>query len=92
MATFTTVKVSTETRDRLKIRAEEGNFPSIDAYLEDLIAREDRAKKIAEFRDVMSRVTPEEWADYMAEVASMDGSLSDGLDPKENWDDEWADK
>ncbi len=85
MATFTTVKVSTETRDRLKKRADEGHFSSIDAYLDDLIRREDRAKRLAEFRDVMSRVTPEEWSDYMSEVSAWDATLMDGLDPDEKW-------
>jgi hypothetical protein len=92
MATFTTVKVTAETRDRLKRRADEGHFSSIDAYLDDLIRREDRAKKLADFRDVMSRVTPEEWADYMREVSVWDATLTDGLDPSENWEDEWEEE
>lgn len=86
MATFTTVKVSTETRDRLKRRAEEGNYSSIDVFLNELIDERERAERLAEFREVMSRVTPEEWADYMAEVSVWDSTLMDGLDPDEKWD------
>lgn len=86
MATFTTVKVSTETRDRLKRRADEGHYPSIDVMLNELIDERERAEQIAEFRAVMARVTPEEWADYMAEVSVWDSTLMDGLDPDEKWD------
>lgn len=86
MATFTTVKVSTETRDRLKRRADEGNYSSIDVMLNELIDERERAEQIAEFRAVMARVTPEEWADYMAEVSVWDSTLMDGLDPDEKWD------
>ena len=92
MATFTTVKVTAETRDRLKRRADEGNYSSIDVMLNELIDERERAEQIAEFRAVMARVTPAEWADYMAEVSTMDASLSDGLDPNENWEDEWEDE
>lgn len=86
MATFTTVKVSTETRDRLKRRADDGNYSSIDVMLNELIDERERAEQIAEFRAVMARVTPEEWADYMAEVSVWDSTLMDGLDPDEKWD------
>jgi hypothetical protein len=92
MATFTTVKVTAETRDRLKHRADEGKYSSIDVLLNELLDERERAEQIAEFRAVMARVTPEEWADYMVEVSTMDASLSDGLDPNENWEDEWQEE
>ncbi len=86
MATFTTVKVTAETRDRLKHRADEGNYSSIDVLLNELLDERERAEQIAEFRAVMARVTPAEWADYMAEVSIWDSTLMDGLDLDEKWD------
>jgi len=85
MATFTTVKVSTETRDRLNQRADRLGFASIDAFVNELMDSNERAEKIAEFRAVMARVTPEEWADYLTEVSTMDATLTDGLED-EDWD------
>ena len=85
----TTIKVTMATRNRLKARTEKSGSPSLDSYLNALVDAAERIEKLAEFRAVMARVTPDEWASYMSEVSTMDASLTDGLSPAENWDDDW---
>lgn len=58
--TVTTIKVSTELRDRLKEQARAENS-TIGAYLEKLLERELRAHRFEQLREAMSKTTPEEW-------------------------------
>jgi len=75
----TTIKVSPEVRDRLNALASESGSTAgsvVEELLEAYIWRQkmDLAKK------QMRAASPEVWNEYLAEIASLDGSLSDGLE------------
>lgn len=65
--TMTTIKVSTELRDRLKERARAENS-TMSSYLEKLLERELRALRFEEVRAAMAETTPEEWQSYREET------------------------
>ena len=74
----TTIKVSTELRDRInEIAAEQGLTAGslIEKVLDDYLWRQKVELAIHQMRSM----TPEEKAEYMAEFESMDASLADGL-------------
>lgn len=79
----TTIKVPTELRDRLAELARRE-----DTTLAGAIARSLDAAETAEFwarvASTMS-VRPR----VAADAGQLDGTLSDGLDPAESWDDVW---
>ncbi len=64
---MTTIKVSTELRDRLKERARAENS-TMSSYLEKLLERELRALRFEEVRTAMADTTPEEWRSYREET------------------------
>jgi hypothetical protein len=75
----TTIKVSTELRDRLNAIAEEEGLTAgsmVEKLLEDWLWRQQVDLAIRQMRSM----TPEEKADYTAEFEAMDNSLSDGLE------------
>jgi hypothetical protein len=77
--TATTIKVSTELRDRLNTVAEEQGLTAgsmVEKLLEDWLWRQQVDLAIRQMRSM----TPEEKAEYMAEFEAMDDSLSDGLE------------
>ena len=77
--TATTIKVSTELRDRLNAVAEEQGLTAgsmVERLLEDWLWRQQVELAIRQMRSM----TPEEKAEYMAEFEAMDDSLSDGLE------------
>lgn len=83
----TTIKVSTEVRDRLNaLAAEEGLTAG--SLVEKLMEEYLWKIKVETAGRQMRAMTEAERADYMAEVAEWDATLSDGLQPEE-WSDEW---
>lgn len=83
----TTIKVSTEVRDRLNaLAAKEGLTAG--SLVEKLMEEYLWKLKVEEAGRQMRAMTPVERADYMAEVAEWDETLQDGLEPDE-WSDEW---
>lgn len=75
----TTIKVSTELRDRLNAVAEEQGLTAgsmVEKLLEDWLWRQQVDLAIRQMRSM----TPEEKAEYMAEFEAMDDSLNDGLE------------
>ncbi len=83
----TTIKVSTEVRDRLNaLAAEEGLTAG--SLVEKLMEEYLWKIKVETAGRQMRAMTEAERADYMAEVAEWDATLSDGLEPEE-WSDEW---
>lgn len=81
----TTIKVSTELRDRLNAVAEEQGLTAgsmVEKLLEDWLWRQQIDLAIRQMRSM----TPEEKAEYLAEAAEWDVTLSDGLE-NEPWED-----
>jgi predicted transcriptional regulator len=76
---MTTIKVSQQTRDRLKVLARNANR-TLGDYLTDIAALAERKARFAAMREAMARTTPEEWADYVAETAELEGIAFSGLD------------
>lgn len=84
----TTIKVSPEVRDRLnELAAAEGRTAG--SMVEKLLEEHLWRHKVEIAGRQMRSAPPEVWAEYMAEFATMDGSLADGLEP-EDWSDEWS--
>lgn len=75
----TTIKVSTELRDRLNAVAEDQGLTAgsmVEKLLDDWLWRQQVDLAIRQ----MNSMTPQEKAEYMAEFEAMDDSLSDGLE------------
>jgi hypothetical protein len=76
----TTIKVSVETRDRLK-RLAEASHSTLEAELAALLDKAEEARFWSGVRDDYARLQddPEEWADYQNELAEWDSTVADGL-------------
>lgn len=75
----TTIKVSTELRDRINaVAAEQGRTAGsmIEKILEDWLWRQ----RVELAKRQMRAATKEEWADYLAEAAEWDVTSGDGLE------------
>lgn len=75
----TTIKVSTELRDRINAVAAERGLTAgslIERVLEEWLWQQQVETAIRQMRSM----TPAEKAEYLAEFREMDDSLSDGLD------------
>ena len=75
----TTIKVSTELRDRLNAAAAERGLTAgslVEKLLDDMLWQQQVELAIRQMRSM----TTHEKAQYMAEFEGMDASLSDGLD------------
>lgn len=75
----TTIKVSTEVRDRLNaLAAEEGLTAGslVEKLMEEYLWR----IKVETAKRQMRSASPEVWAEYMAEFHTMEGSTADGLE------------
>ena len=83
---MTTVKISTETRDKLANLAAARKRP-MSEVLAEIVERERRRAFLEEANAAYARLRadPEAWADYQAEIRSMEGTLMDGLK-----DDPWV--
>jgi predicted transcriptional regulator len=76
--TTTTIKVSTETRDRInELAAGQGLTAGsmIEKVLDDYLWRQEVALAKQQMLDAPAKV----WAAYLEETQTMDGSLADGL-------------
>lgn len=82
----TTVRLSTEAHGKLAALAEECERPMSD-LLAEMIERERRRVFLEGLNEDYARLRadPAEWAEYRAEIASLDGALMDGLE-----DDPWV--
>jgi hypothetical protein len=80
MTEMTTIKVSAQTRDRLKRLADEDHL-TMDAALAQVLDQAEEARFWAGVRADYARLQsdPQEWADYVGELAEWDTTASDGL-------------
>jgi hypothetical protein len=81
MTDMTTIKVSVQTRDRLKRLADEEHL-TMDAELARTLDKAEDARFWAGVRADYARLQadPHEWADYLGELADWDHTTGDGLD------------
>jgi hypothetical protein len=81
MTDMTTIKVSVQTRDRLKRLADEEHL-TMDAELAQTLDKAEEARFWAGVRADYARLQadPREWADYTGELAEWDHTTGDGLD------------
>ena len=81
MTDLTTIKVSVETRDRLRRLADEDRL-TLDAELARTLDKAEEARFFAGVRADYARLqaSPQEWGDYAAELAEWDHVTGDGLD------------
>ena len=81
MTNMTTIKVSVQTRDRLKRLADEDHL-TMDAELARSSDRAEEAQFWAGVRADYARLQadPQEWGDYVKELAEWDHTAGDGLD------------
>jgi hypothetical protein len=80
MTDMTTIKVSVETRDRLKRLADEDHL-TLDAELARTLDKAEEARFWAGVKEDYARLQAnrQEWADYVSEIAEWDGAAGDGL-------------
>jgi hypothetical protein len=77
--TATTIKVSTETRDRINALAAEQGITAgslVEKVLRDYLWRQ----QVETAKRQMRSAPKEVWDEYLAELKTMDGSLNDGLE------------
>jgi len=81
MIDMTTIKVSVQTRDRLKRLADEDHL-TMDAELARTLDRAEDARFWTGVRADYARLQadPQEWGDYASELAEWDHTAGDGLD------------
>lgn len=77
---MTTIKVSAQTRDRLKRIADEDHL-TMDTALSKVLDQAEDARFWEGVRGDYARLQadPEEWAGYVGELAEWDATASDGL-------------
>jgi hypothetical protein len=78
---MTTIKVSTETRDRLKSLADADQI-TMDAELAMALDKVEEARFWQGVQEDYARLQadPEQWSDYVSELAEWDRTVGDGLD------------
>jgi hypothetical protein len=81
MTDMTTIKVSAQTRDRLKRLADEDHL-TMDAELARTLDKAEEARFWVGVQADYARLQadPDEWADYVSELAEWDHAVGDGLD------------
>jgi predicted DNA-binding ribbon-helix-helix protein len=79
MTASTTVRVSLETRDRLRRIAERRGL-STPAVLDELSRREEERDELLAWSEDLRAMSPDAVADYRADFAEWDGTVADGLD------------
>jgi hypothetical protein len=81
MTEMTTIKVSMETRNRLKRLADEDHL-TLDAELALALDKAEEARFWDGVKADYARLQadPREWADYTGELSEWDGASGDGLD------------
>lgn len=77
---MTTIKVSTETRDRLK-RLADAERSTMEAALAKVLDEAEEARFWQGVKDDYARLQddPEQWSDYVSELAQWDQTVNDGL-------------
>jgi hypothetical protein len=78
---MTTIKVSVQTRDRLKRLADEDHL-TMDAELAQALDKAEEARLWEGVQADYARLQadPQEWAGYVSELAEWDQAVGDGLD------------
>lgn len=78
---MTTIKVSTETRDKLKKLAD-ADQSTMEAALARVLDEAEEARFWRGVKDDYARLQedPEQWSEYVSELAEWDQTVSDGLD------------
>jgi len=81
MTAMTTIKVSMETRDRLK-RLADADQTTMDAELAMALDKVEEARFWQGVQDDYARLQadPEQWSEYVSELAEWDRTVNDGLD------------
>jgi len=81
---MTTIKVSAETRDRLKKLAE-AEQSTMEAALAKVLDQAEEARFWQGVKDDYARLQddPDKWSDYVNELAEWDQTVGDGLDDLE---------
>jgi hypothetical protein len=84
MTVMTTIKVSTGTRDRLRKLAE-AEQSTMEAALARVLDQAEEARFWQGVKDDYARLQddPEQWSDYVNELAEWDQTVGDGLDDLE---------
>lgn len=67
----TTIKISSELRDRLKSYASAEHL-SMGSYLERLLEREERERRFAQLREEMAQTSAQDWNSYRQETVWWD--------------------
>jgi hypothetical protein len=80
MTAMTTIKVSAETRDRLKKLAD-ADQSTMEAALAKVLDQAEEARFWQGVKDDYARLQddPEQWSDYVNELAEWDQTVGDGL-------------
>jgi len=80
MTAMTTIKVSAETRDRLKKLAD-AEQSTMEAALAKVLDQAEEARFWQGVKDDYARLQddPEQWSEYVSELAEWDRTISDGL-------------
>ena len=80
MSEMTTIKVSVQTRDRLKKLADDDHL-TMDAELARTLDKAEEARFWAGVQEDYARLQadPQEWDDYVSELAEWDNTAGDGL-------------
>lgn len=79
MAMSSTIKVSTDLRDRLNARARNQGV-TVAQSIERLLAHSERAEFFAVMRAQYAAMSPDDRAEYEAEVRLWDAAAGDGLE------------
>jgi hypothetical protein len=84
MTAMTTIKVSAETRDRLKKLAD-AEQSTMETALAKVLDQAEEARFWQGVKDDYARLQgdPEQWSDYVNELAEWDRTVGDGLDDLE---------
>jgi predicted transcriptional regulator len=77
--TATTIKVSSELRDRLNAAAHDEGLTT-GSFVERLLELYLREQRFARLRESMAAMDEKAWAEYREEMKAWDATLTDGLD------------
>jgi len=85
----TTIKVSPDTRDKLKVLAK-SEACTIDQYLNKLIAMADREQRWDSLRASVAAMSAQDWEDYAQEANPQRAEVTwDGVPVADEWQAEW---
>lgn len=78
----TTIKVSSDLRDRLNAQARKEGA-TVAQVIEELLSERDRAERFRQLKEDMTAMSAEELRDYMMQVSAWGSTLGDGMDSGE---------